>query len=344
MNETMRREILAQPDEVERAIPILRRAIAALELESHEGVVTSGCGDSFYASQVAAGFFASGAMNYSAATALDVCSYRSLRRGDLHVFVSISGNTRRTAEAAVVAKHTAARTLAVTCAAQSALAQVCDATLLLPFAPLSRRTPHTLDYTMTVIALAIIAEALSGREFRWLADLPSAIAAAIDRSRGNCMAILSRSSESSRWFFLGGGPGVGIASYGAAKFHEAGGLLAWGAELENFMHGMNFMVEPDDRVFLVGHDAASRQLSRSVAKSLNAMGIRPWFVLPDGGIKASPEGGIADEVAASVTCAIPLQVLCLEHANRIGLDLEAPRAGRQSGEIYLNAQKMYLAG
>jgi fructoselysine-6-P-deglycase FrlB-like protein len=344
MNETMRREIFAQPDEVRRAIPIVRNEIARLELEPPNRVVAGGCGDSFFASQVAAGFFSSGPMDYLPATALDVCSYLSVGKGDLCIFISISGNTRRTVEAAAVAKHAGARTLAVTCAAQSALEQSCDKSLLLPFTPISRRTPHTLDYTMTVIALAVVAEVLSGREFRWIGDLPSAIAVAIDRAHRDCGAIVSHATEGTRWFFLGGGPGVGVASYGAAKFHEAGGLPAWAAELENFMHGMNFVLEPDDRVCLVAHDPRSRQRSCRVSDSLDAMGIQPWFVLPDGGIEANPGLEVAAEITALVTCAIPLQLMCLEHANHIGLDLEAPRAGRRDGEIYLNAQKMYFAG
>jgi fructoselysine-6-P-deglycase FrlB-like protein len=344
MNEAMRQEICAQPEEVNRAIPILRQQIAAFELEAPKRVVASGCGDSFFASQVAAGFFSPGPMNYSAATALDVCSYGGVRNEDLCILISISGNTRRTVEAAVMAKRAGARTLAITCAAQSALAQQCDDTVLLPFTPISRRTPHTLDYTMTVVALASIAEALSDQPFRWISDLPHAIAAAIDRAQGDCKTIISDAAGSTRWFFLGGGPGVGVASYGAAKFHEAGGLPAWAAELENFMHGMNLVIEPDDRVCLIAHDTASWQLSCRVSESLDAIGVQPWFMLPDGGMLANPGLEAAAELTALVTCAIPLQLMCLEHVNCIGLDLEAPRAGRRNGEIYLNAQKMYLAG
>ena len=344
MNETMRCEIFAQPDEVRRAVPILRREMADLELDRLNRVVAGGCGDSFFASQVAAGFFAPGPMIYSPNTALDICCYLQVGEGDLCILISISGGTRRTIDAAFAARHAGARTLAITCEAQSALAQSCDNTLLLPFTPISRRTPHTLDYTMTVIALAVVAERLAGRQFRWIDDLPRAIATSIDRAQRDCRAIVYDATEGTRWFFLGGGPGIGVASYAAAKFHEAGGLPAWSVELENFMHGMNFVLGPGDKVCLVAHDPQSRQRSYCVSDSLGAMGVRPWFLLPNGGILANPGLEDAAEIPALVTCAIPAQLICLEHADRLGLDLEAPRAGRQDGEIYLEAQKMYFAG
>lgn len=341
MNETMRSEILAQPEEVRRAIPILRREIAKLELTRSNRVLAGGCGDSFFASQTAAGFF-SPASNYRPATALDICHYTHIRAQDFCILISISGSTRRTVDAAIAARRAGSRTLAITCGAQSVLARSCDGILLLPFTPTSRRNPHTLDYTMTVVALAVIGEHFAGQPFRWIDELPNAIEKAIFRADKDCLAVGSDAREGTRWFFLGSGPGLGIASYGAAKFHEAGGLPSWSGELENFMHGMNFMLEPNDRVCVVAHDLPSWKYASRVGNSLHAIGVRPWFVLPGGEILADPGSQSSTATTALVTCAMPLQLMCLEHANRLGLFLEAPRAGRRDGELYIHAQKLYF--
>jgi fructoselysine-6-P-deglycase FrlB-like protein len=344
INETMRREIVAQPDEVARAIPLLRDQVQRLGLAAAGPVVAGGCGDSFFASQVGAGFFAGLPIPYAAATALEICHWPAVGPGDLCILISISGGTRRTVEAAAAARQAGARTLAVTCRADSALALSCDASLLLPFTPLSRKTPHTLDYTMTVLALAVIAERLGGRPFEWIDRLPGLIRQAIDHAGPDCPAVVSDATAGTRWFFLGAGPGVGLAAYGAAKLHEAGGLIAWGAELENFMHGMNFMLERDDRVCLIAHDPSALRYARRLRGSMAAVGARPWLVLPDGGISGDGQAASPGGPAALVTAAMPLQLVCLALAESLGLSLEAPRGGRADGPAHLEAQSRYLQG
>ena len=45
---------------------------------------------------------------------------------------------------------------------------------------------------------------------------------------------------------------------------------------------------------------------------------------------------------ALTTCTAALQLLCLHHANHLGLDVEQPRAGREGGAAYLAAQSAYF--
>src|SRR5215470_9339885 len=185
----MRRAILAQPGEIRRVAPLLRRDFTRLGLERPARIVAGGCGDSFFASQVAAGFFPPGGTSYLAATAFEIGHYLRLGRADLCILLSISGGTRRTVEAATTARQAGARTLAVTCQTDSPLARACDAVLVLPFTPLERRTPHTLDYTMTVLALAVIAESLTGQELAWIKGLAAAMKRAIDGANERAGAI-----------------------------------------------------------------------------------------------------------------------------------------------------------
>jgi D-arabinose 5-phosphate isomerase GutQ len=88
------------------------------------------------------------------------------REIDCVILSSISGGTKRTVEAARIAKIASARIIAITCNTESALANAADETMLLPYHPLSRKTPHTLDYTVTLLALVELARSFAGKPRR----------------------------------------------------------------------------------------------------------------------------------------------------------------------------------
>lgn len=347
MNTTMHREIMAQPPTLTQTIPSLRQHRAQQDdVGSARRIFAGGCGDSLFSAQVATDFFAQAGCAYEAASALDFCHYRRLTAGDLCVLISISGNTRRTVEAASVARKAGARTLAITCNAGSALADACDAVLPLGFTPISRRTPHTLDFAITLAALAVIAEHAAGQRWAWLDAWPANLTAAISRAEAGAAAMTTGAGIATRWFFLGAGAGMGLAAYAAAKFHEAGGLPAYAAESENFMHGMNFMPNPDDRLCMIIHDQPSLARAISIAECLRPIGLKPWLVWPDGTLAPSDLAipDLSFSPGALGGCVAPLQLLCLHHANRLGLAVEQPRAGLAGGSNYVTAQSRYFAG
>ena len=144
MNDMMRREIAAQAEVMAECLRPLTSRVAGIPRP--EGwILAGGCGDSAFAPAALKGFFDALGIQLEATTAMQLAGFTKFIAGDAVVLSSISGNTRRTVEAAHVAKSSGARVVAITCGETSPLARESDDTIVLPFTPLSRATPHTLD-------------------------------------------------------------------------------------------------------------------------------------------------------------------------------------------------------
>jgi fructoselysine-6-P-deglycase FrlB-like protein len=249
MLDVMEREIHAQPEYVATCLPSMRENLRGLALAA-DRVVMAGCGDSYYSAVAATAIFRSLGVPYVPATAQEVAQYLPLHPLDVVVLASVSGHTKRTLEAAERARGDGVATLAITCSDSSPLARACDSTLLLPYEPISRATPHTLDYTLTLLAQSLVAEHVAGQTIAALDRLPDALEAGIDEAFTALPAAVDGLASEASIFFLGAGADVGTAAYGAAKLHEAGGRTAFAGETENFWHGMNFMLRPTDLVMV----------------------------------------------------------------------------------------------
>lgn len=338
----MWREIQAQPEVLGASLPKLRHALLDMKLRGSQ-VLAGGCGDSYYAAYALRGTFAELKISYLAATAQELSDYTHFEPGDVVVLVSISGGTRRTVEAARVASQAGATTVAVTCNAASDLADVCSHILVLPYTPLSRRTPHTLDYSVSLLALTLIAEHLSGHELGGLERLSTSFDEVLSVSQSLFTAVAQRVTPQTKFFFLGAGPDRGTAMYGAAKFYEAGGLVAFHEETENFVHGMNFLLEPDDIVVLITSSNPAQRRAEELASGLEALKVVPieigqnhlgsshWLRLPNA----------PSELHPFLTC-IGAQVLCYAVVETLELTLEEARAGRPNGLRHANVQNRWM--
>jgi fructoselysine-6-P-deglycase FrlB-like protein len=181
-------------------------------------------------------------------------------------------------EAARVARQAGARVVALTCRADSDLAELADHLILLPFTPISRKTPHTLDYLVTVQALVILALAWAGRDPMTLKHILDRLPAWIAAARRESHEKLAHIGLAQRFVFLGGGPDLATAAYAAAKLHEAGGLQAIAAETENFVHGMNFMLEPGDALIAVATGGAGVSRGREILAAYQTFGVQTWLL------------------------------------------------------------------
>jgi fructoselysine-6-P-deglycase FrlB-like protein len=334
----MEREIRAQADILPACVEPLAEAVRAAPVPAGR-ILAGGCGDSAFAPAALSGFFRSLALDIRAATALEIAGYIPLLATDTVVLTSISGGTKRTVEAAQTARAAGARVVALTCREDSELARTADHVLLLPFTPISRKTPHTLDYTVTLQALAMLALSWSGGEPRNLARSLDQFPAWIAGAEGAGGHLISLATAGRRIFMLGGGPDLATASYGAAKLHESGGLPAVAAETENFLHGMNFSAEPDDLLIAVGTSGISRRRARAVCATYAALGVHTWLIE---GLPHEPTGPL-EEFSTLLSATLKLQFFCWGLANCLGLEVEQPRAGRPFGEEHLRLQAALLA-
>jgi len=338
MNETMEREIRAQEEILPACLQPLAATVSDIPRPGGR-IFAGGCGDSAFAPAALGDVFRALELDVRATTAMELAGYSALTSTDTVILSSISGGTRRTVEAAHAAKQAGARVVALTCRADSDLANLADHLVLLPFAPISRKTPHTLDYLVTLQALAMLALSWSGREPRTIAasleKLPGWIAVAEDRNRD----LLARIGAAQRFVFLGGGPDLGSAAYAAAKLHEAGGFLALAAETENFIHGMNFILEPDDALITIATSEMSKRRGQEICSAYQTIGVRSWSVerMPN-----MPSGPV-ERFSAVISATIELQFFCLKLATRLGLEVERPRAGRLMGEEHRRIQTVLMA-
>lgn len=311
MLDVMEREIRAQAEYVASCLPVMRESLQGLDLEP-ERVVMAGCGDSYYSAVAAAGIFRTLGVTYAHATAQEAAQFLPLQPRDIVVLASVSGSTKRTVEAAERARCAGVATLAITCSASSPLARACDTTLLLPYEPISRSTPHTLDYTLTLLAQSLVAERLAGQTLEGLDRLPEVLETCIDESFRVLPVALDGHTASSRTFFLGAGSNIGTAAYGAAKLHEAGGRIAFAGETENFWHGMNFMLQPTDVVMTFQNRLESIRTEETLVTGLAQLAQTVIYV-GDDGVPAPHRVTVPQsrDDWAPFVMAVPPQVACL---------------------------------
>lgn len=341
MNELMLREIEDQPAALDAALPDLRRQAGALGLEGPvRRVVLTGSGDSIIAGVALERRYRDllpGA-EVRALSSMEASRYETWREGDLVVAVSVSGGVARTIEAVQRARTQGARALAVVARPGSRLAEVAGAELRMP-EPITRTTPHSRDYTLTLLALAVVLERLAGTTFDALDRWPGATARVLERAFAELPAWTDASPQT---IFLGAGPDKATARYGALKFWEGGAMRAIWDELEEFAHGSQLMAAPGQSAVLV----AGRRAVRRAAEFLDGfarLGIDARLVTDD------PEHGLAaptfvvpdlghPDWSPLVTC-LPLQVFTYLTAGRRGIDLSLEMGGVPYGPRF---QEMHV--
>ena len=344
MSVTMRQEIFGQPALIAELLPALRSAAAGCRLPPGR-VFAGGCGDGFFAAGAATGLFADAGIDYRAASAHDLAFHIPLRPDDLVILASVSGGTRRTVQAARRARKVGAHTVAVTCDGGSLLAASCDDQLVLPFQPLDRRLPHTADYLATLLGLATLAEAFARRPDTALAHLAPVLDRCLAAGSATALATGGTYDPTVKLFALGQGANLATAQYIAAKFHESGGITALSNETENFVHGMNFLVEPEDMVVVIGGDGpgafrAAELLAGlgSLCRNVVAIGADPVegpICIPIGPTPLKPSLSV-------FPAAVVGQLLCLGMIEARALPVERPRAGRPAADVHATRQRAWM--
>ncbi|PSH56643.1 SIS domain-containing protein [Phyllobacterium endophyticum] len=335
MNEMMAREIAAQSEILITCVAPLAERVAQIDVPAGR-IFAGGCGDSAFAPAALGGVFAELGIDLEPRTSMELSAFTKFVSADTVLLSSISGGTKRTVEAANVARKAGAHVIALTCNGHSNLANAADETIVLPFTPLSRKTPHTLDYTVTLLALVALASAWARRPVEEISKLVETVPVLLENASEIAWATGSKINQDGKLFFLGAGPDLANANYGAAKFHEAGGIVAIAAETENFIHGMNFMVEPVDSVLLLAGAELVHRRSRQIATSF--AGLANCQIVP-----VNAQDGVLGAFAYTLMTTFVLQYLCLNFANNAGLQVDRPRAGRPDGEKHLAIQSEIMA-
>ena len=83
----------------------------------------------------------------------------------------------------------------------------------------------------------------------------------------------------------------------------------------------------------------SARRGRELCDAYHTLGLGTWLVE---GEPKTPSGAL-EQFAALISATIKLQVLCVQIADRLALELERPRAGRPLGEEHLRIQTALMA-
>lgn len=332
MNEIMLREMEDQATAIRRAVIYMRGQARSIGTAPRPGrIFLTGSGDSFIAARAVEALYREHVdAEVRVVASLQGSRFEAYRATDLVVVVSVSGQVSRSVEAALVAREQGATVVAIVARHGSDLGEAAEFQVIMP-EPMTRTTPHTRDYTLTLAALAVVLEPLVDVQFaeleRWPDIIHQVLHSAFRRIPGwACSSDLT-------WFF-GGGPDRASALYGALKYWEAG-LRAWSDDLEEFAHGSQLMARPGDVavVMAVGqaHDRALEMLS-----GMRRMELRPW-ILSDRAIDGEPDALVVPSLGGSAwspfTTCIPLQVLTYLAVQEQSVDATTRLGGSAYGAL-----------
>jgi glutamine---fructose-6-phosphate transaminase (isomerizing) len=177
---------------------------------------------------------------------------------------------------------------------------------------------HTASHTGAMLRVAQIAAELGAPEWRsQLADIPSAVQAAVDRS-DEVAARLRDVELRPVTHFVGGGPARATAYEGALKLREATHFVsAEGHDVEGILHGPLVSIQVGTAVVLIGQPGPALERTKEVAAALHEIGAGVmWF---------EPATGHFDEVLAPIVNVVPLQWLAYHASRKIGVDADSFR-------------------
>lgn len=248
-------EILSQPVIWQKSLQELNRG-ALLETvltQTHSRTewLFLGCGTSFYLAEAAAASWTlltgQRARALPASEPLLFPDAAFLRPSNLQAAViSRSGRTSEALRAAsLLTREYRIPTLGITCASESALAEICDLTIPLPSAD-EKSTVMTRSFTSMLLALQHMAARKSGNK-----DFPSAIEAMASHFSGLIHPLAERIAafveehSFSNYVFLGQGPFHGIAREGSLKVTEMSCSYGQAFHTLEFRHGPKAIVGPE---------------------------------------------------------------------------------------------------
>jgi fructoselysine-6-P-deglycase FrlB-like protein len=254
--------------------------------------------------------------------------------GVLAVAVSQSGRTDEIVATQDWARACGARTVAVTNAAGSPLAERADLALVTR-AGEELAVPATKTYTTQLAALAVFGLALGGDPLlERLREVPAAIERALGAAEA-AEALAVRLTYVKQLVVSARGYAYAIARELALKLEEACYVTALGLSYADLEHGPIAVVDDDTPALLLAaaQDGAMLGAMTALARRCRAEGAQVYGIGGDAGFAAAchsalPDPGLSAELAP-LTLIVPGQLLTEALARAKGIDPDAPRALRK---------------
>ncbi|HEU0001844.1 MAG TPA: PfkB family carbohydrate kinase [Ktedonobacteraceae bacterium] len=287
----MREEIAMIPrlltEQHETLAGALHALAAGLTSEGIEHLYLVGCGDSAFAGAATALAFQKHAgIRAEGVHALEFARYRVryLAQRSAVVCISFSGKVGRTIEAAMQARRFGHRVIVITGNPNSPLAQQAHDVITLSV-PTPGYSPGTSTYLAILAALLDLALAWGkarGRDTssqeRLLRDAPE-LARQTLAEADQPMQRMAEQFVKQPWLtFLGAGPNLATAHFGAAKMFEGPQKLGVATNIEEWAHEEYFVSGAGTPVFLIAPSGASFDRATEILSELTFIGAHPVFI------------------------------------------------------------------
>lgn len=251
-----------------------------------ENLYLTGCGDSAFAGDSVSLAFRQLGIHAEGIHAMEFARYRVryLPTNSAVVAISFSGKVGRTIEAAVQAKRFGHRVIALTGNKDAPLAQQADDVLLLSV-PTLGYSPGTTTYLALMTALLDLrlswgnARGLDVTGIReHLHSLPELARDTVEQAEMPARELAHRLAGRPWITFLGAGPNLATARFGAAKLFEGPQMLGVATNLEEWAHEEYFISGAGTPVIMVAPFGASYDRATEILSELRYIDADSTFI------------------------------------------------------------------
>ena len=294
-------------DELKTLDVRVRRLLDHNEYLSVKRVVITGCGDSHMAGVATELAFESlSGIPTEPMRAMEAARYgaiyqpKSFPKNPLTLGISVSGTVARTREAIAMARAEGALTVAITANPEAPLAQAAEK-MLDCSVPDFAFAPGVRSYRVSLMALYLIAIRLAEvagkmtqdeanglrQELKGTAD---AIEATIEACNTRTRELAEAVAAQKDFVFIGDGPNLATAYFGAAKVIEAAGRHAMGQDTEEWAHLQYFVnVDTNTPTFVISPGGRGHSRAAELVEPINRIGRTLVAVVPDGDEAIAPQ-------------------------------------------------------
>ena len=252
----MLKEIFDEPQTVRQAMQIPKAQIVAMAqmFADSSRSYMMGVGTTYYVASISQYFFSAIADCYYSALSSDEFSVVDIKKGDMVLAISQSGETYDTRTALVYAKDRGAKTAAIVNVMGSAISMMADQVIMQGSGPeicvVSTKAALAQTFIMLRIAmeLGLIRRKIKQKDYKKfqneMQEFSEIIEIVLNEQSGFVRNIARSTSHVKHWFFLGCGVYYPVAMESALKMKEVTYQHAEGMPAGFLKHGTLSMVEP----------------------------------------------------------------------------------------------------
>lgn len=273
--------------QLEKLAGPLSRLAHTLHTEGIEHLYLSGCGDSAFAgSATALAFQKHTGIAAQGVHALDLARYRVryLPQRSAVLCISFSGKVGRTIEAAKQARRFGHRVVALTGESTSPLAQEATdiLTLSVPTLGYSPGTSTYLAILAALLQLSLVWGEVRGNTVTEAKELlqrvPELAKQTLSETNDPAWQLAQRVVKHDWLTFLGAGPNLATARFGAAKLFEGPQKLGVSTNIEEWAHEEYFISGVQTPVMLIAPDGAAFDRANEILSELRFIGADATFI------------------------------------------------------------------